>query len=292
MTTRGMLLTIASALLMLSVSAGPVRATPATSMDASTILQGIVPDSEVFLLSEFAGFSVGSLNYNASSMAGAWNATLAGTYRGTALNVSYNGDLSDFPTGPLTWTSSGFYGAAVWAGSGNARFTLLPMGDFQIAVVSSLILGSDVGTYAITILGNETGDDIDVFDDLQTGTITTNGISLVGERFAKLSYKRKDFTEIQTDVKIRGHEIIVDSIKLAGTQTGFNATGTVSTIAEPSTFTLFGAGVFGLLGADKWRKRKRPKGVRAFRNRDAVAGVGSFDAVQHASPSCSTIDFL
>jgi len=206
-----------------------------------------------------------SAHLRTTSTAGAWNATLAGNYKGTAVNVSYNGTLSDFPAAPLTWTSNGFYGAAAWTGSGSAQFTLLPMGDFQIALASSLTLGSDIGTYAITIFGNETGDDIDVFDDLQTGTITTNGISL-GERFAKLSYKRKDFTEIQTDVKIRGHEVIVDSIKLAGTETGFNADGTVSTIAEPSTFTLLGAGVVGLLCACKWRKWKRPNGVRAFRS--------------------------
>ena len=74
------------------------------------------------LLSLFSGPKPGqTLNYNASLTTTSWSGTLMGTYLGTGLSLTYLGDLSNYPSGPVTWTSSGSYGNQSWSGSGSTR---------------------------------------------------------------------------------------------------------------------------------------------------------------------------
>src|ERR1700685_1846986 len=110
-------------LIVLAIAAVPPKAKAAAILsltDASAIVQSTVTDTDTVFLSGLFGFQSGqTINFSSSSNSAAWSGSLSGTYLGTGLSVSYLGNLSGYPSGALTWTGTGTYGANAWTGSGS-----------------------------------------------------------------------------------------------------------------------------------------------------------------------------
>lgn len=123
---------------------------------AGLLLENTFPDLDVEMLTDFAGFSSGSLTYGANITSTSFTAYLSGTYAGEPLHVTYAGNLASFPGGAITWTSTGDYGAEAWSGSGSAVFTFPDASSFDEMYSSSMTLGSHSGSYSATLEGSTT----------------------------------------------------------------------------------------------------------------------------------------
>jgi len=243
---------------LLFIGGPTVYAAPLSPLEASLVLQGTIPDDDFFLLTRFFGFQVGeTLNYQSTSDLSGWSATLSGTYLGASLNVSYSGDISAFPAGAITWTSSGSYGSAAWSGSGSALITDTLMG-FQVDFNSLLTVGSNSGLENVLIDATE---DVSGTRFVGTsGTASVNGSPLLFPPFTKtyefptpLIFPPK----VHSDIDFLGHPIIINEyfptpVPLAAP---FSIVGTIATVPEPSTYLLLVPGLLGLLGY-AWRRRK------------------------------------
>jgi hypothetical protein len=154
-------------ILVVSVAGTPARASLINAMDASAMIQSTSTDLDFGFLTEFFGFHGGEIvNYNSTSIVSAtWAGTLAGTYLGTGLSVAYTGDVSAYPSGPITWTDAGTYGAQGWSGSGSATITDVSATIFQVAVVDTLTIGSHVASVSGVIPGTVLSDGTIMFGD-------------------------------------------------------------------------------------------------------------------------------
>jgi hypothetical protein len=135
----------------------PARATLLTGLESAVVLQGVIPDSDYVLMAALAGFGVGeALNYTATLDAETqrWTASFTGTYLGNQVNIAYQGAFSAFPSGPLTWTTTGTFGTAMWKGGGSAAFADTAMG-FDITFNNSAMIGAETGTYAERVISAE-----------------------------------------------------------------------------------------------------------------------------------------
>ena len=168
------------------------KATLINTLEASAIIQSTVTDTDTGFLSEFIGFGSGqTLNYSSTSTTTAWSGTLSGAYLGTSLSVTYAGDLTAYPPGPVTWTSMGSYGAENWRGSGNATIVDTSSTTFEVMFADSLAVGNNTGSINYAIPGTVLPDGTVMYGDLTndevgTGTITVDGMALAG---ACYSYK-------------------------------------------------------------------------------------------------------
>jgi hypothetical protein len=120
-------------------------ADPIRTLEVAQALNAAIPDGDFSALTEFVGHVPGeSLDYGFSADLAGWSATLSGQYLGVDLNVTYAGDLSAYPSGPVTWTSTGTYGSAAWNGGGSAMVTDTAEGFLIDNIDTMLIVGADV----------------------------------------------------------------------------------------------------------------------------------------------------
>jgi hypothetical protein len=152
-----------------------VKAVSFGANDSALVTQGTNIDMDFFMLTQFYGEKNETLNYNSTSTPNGWSGKLTGTYKGKQVNVNYLGDTSQFPLGPVTWTSSGFYGSDAWTGSGSALITGTG-GNFQVDFQSSLNVGSHTGSSKFLINGTENASEIKYVDS--AGMILIDGVSL------------------------------------------------------------------------------------------------------------------
>lgn len=140
--------------LVLGAVVPAVKAGLLSTLEASDIIQSTVADTDVFLLGGFFGFAGGQTEiYNSTPAASSWSSSLTGAYKGTGLSVSYTGDLSGYPSGPVTWSATGSYGALAWTGSGSASITDTSASTFQVTFADSVAVGSHTASISATIPG-------------------------------------------------------------------------------------------------------------------------------------------
>ena len=121
---------------------------------ASTLIQSTASDTDALLLSLFYGFEAGqTINYSSSLTPTSWSGTLSGTYTGMGLSLSYLGDLSNYPSGPVTWTSSGSYGNQVWSGDGSATIGDTSSSTFLVGLSYAMTVGSHSASIVYQIPG-------------------------------------------------------------------------------------------------------------------------------------------
>jgi hypothetical protein len=247
------------------VATNEVRAGLLSALDASVLIQSTASDTDAMFLSQFAGFQSGqTLNYNSSSTNTAWSGTLSDT----SLNVNYSGDLSGYPSGAVTWSSSGTYRTENWSGSGNATIAETSSTTFQVSLVSSLALGGSTASINYVIPGTVSSDGTIMYDgEAGTGTVILNGTSFPNH--IQFSYKNPpelDPFQIYSDIvgdiptfpsltnRYTGTFPIGGDIFLAGT---------ITSVPEPSSWVLLGFGLLGWVPLRWWmRERKSPNASR------------------------------
>jgi hypothetical protein len=169
---------IVAALILTSLSCASsalLNASVLTSMQESLVTQGTVPDGDFFMLTRFTSFEPGNtLRFQSRSDGLNWDALLSGSYLGTDVDVSYEARRSS-ASAPLTWTSSGFYGADEWTGSGSISIADAP-GGFVVNLTSTLEVGSDTGSVNATIQAMFDGSAIEYGGT--TGSMSINGAGL------------------------------------------------------------------------------------------------------------------
>ncbi len=149
------------------------NAAPFDALGAGLTLENTIPDLDFYQLTQFVGLVPGShLAYGATIIATGFTAFMSGTYAGQSLSVSYTANSSAFPGGPVTWTSTGSYGASTWTGSGSAAFTFPTSTTFTETYVSSLVLGANTGSASLLIDGLDSP--VITYTDA-TGAIVVNG---------------------------------------------------------------------------------------------------------------------
>jgi hypothetical protein len=127
--------------------------------DAGLALENTIPDLDLALLTYFVGFFPGStLNYGGDISSTAFSDYLTGTYHGQSLNINYAGNLTAFPSGSITWTTTGSYGANNWIESGSAMFTFPTSTTFTETYSSSITVGTHTGSFALSIDGSDSPD--------------------------------------------------------------------------------------------------------------------------------------
>lgn len=264
------------AVIMLSLShiavkheafASPITADP---IEAATAIQGPSTDGDYFALTEFFGFKLGEvLDYRVWMSSNGWIGEMTGSYDGTSLSVTYEGDLSSYLTdGTLSWISTGTFGSLTWSGSGSAKFLDTSSG-FDIVDYEAELF---IGTHAADFLASIPVDRIDPFEFEFDATIFHGDYSINGKAREKLKYTEKEKKVRKSGVPIvvtvtdfhsstRGTKIIdrYDEKKGHGVpaapsgfafdpSTDMFQSGNLTTVPEPSTLTLYFLGFLALLG--------------------------------------------
>ena len=213
------------------------------TLEASAVSQGTIADSDFFLLTEFFGFTLAeTLDYQSTADASGWTGTLSGTYLGTSVDVSYSGDLSAYPGGAITCTSSGSFGPHAWNGNGTFSITDTGGAGFQVDFQSSLDVGANSGGFDLLIEGTADPSEIRFVDSSGTGI----------PRSMKPSFKWDIASRtIITDVELEGiGEIIINEwVVGAGNAT---IAGPITTVPAPATLPLLALGGLALV------RRRRP----------------------------------
>lgn len=250
-------------------------ASPFGSGEAGVLLDNTFTDLDLGLLTQFFGYDTTSiLNYGATITSTGFAAHLSGTYAGQSLNVTYTSiDLATFPGSPVTWTSTGSYGALSWSGSGSAQFAFPTSSTFTETYSSSLSLGAgvDTGSYSLSLGGNVGG-----FVEYTDG----NGVMLVqGEAkpspFVPTSRQynppRNGVTGVDDACYGRlifgicfGREVIISESKVGPVEPDIFVNGTTQVVPEPSTLALMSAGLFSAAGFRKqlWTKLRGRRAER------------------------------
>lgn len=246
---------LAPALTLALTTGAPARAALLTAPQASEMIQSTATDTDFEFLNDFVGWQLGqTVDYTSSTSVSAWTGTLSGSYLGVPLSVDYTGNLSAYPPGPVTWTSTGSYGAASWNSSGSATITDATPTTFDLAFIDSLTVGSNTASLDYTIPGTVLGDGSVVFgaaagDEVGSGTGMINGMALANRCY---SYEDAAMT-IQSDIVIRPDDLACDDYhtdknKYVKDNTTLLLTGTITTtgIPEPSALILVVSGLLGL----------------------------------------------
>lgn len=225
------------------------------ALDASLLSQGTIPDSDMFTLMEFFGFPSGQeiSNYQSTLTPSGWSATLSGTYLGTNLNVSYLGDISAFPAGPINWTSSGSYGTNSWSGNGTFLITMNTPTIFQVDLDSLLFVGGNSAITNLVFYGEEdplTGV-ITYFMDPTTGEVVINGVHLLDLPIPTLTVipNPNGTRTLLSDYHQNGVNWVWNITTLS--ITGEELEGSIITIPEPATMFMLGLGGLALLRRHK-----------------------------------------
>jgi hypothetical protein len=228
--------------------------------ETSTIIQSAITDGDLAMLGVIYGIVTNQpLNYNSLATANSWNGNLTGLFMGTAVNFSYQGDLSDFPTGAITWTSTGAYGNAVLSGSGTARVTETPDGftmssTYDRTIGDFTINGTEEHTVEVT--------DANTFRDLSVFAGRVNGMFYVCAGSDTAQEFRDEFLSSFNGVCARTGKRIPVTVDDDYTKTFIGAdialSGTVQLVpepvAEPSASLLLASGLAGLLGIGWWKR--------------------------------------
>jgi hypothetical protein len=149
-------------------------------LDASSLIQSTATDTDAVFLSLFTNISPEAIwNYASTSSLTAWTGSLSGTYLGSTLDVAYSGSLSAYPTGPITWSSTGSFGSQTWSSTGSALFADTGAGAFEVTINDSLSIGSNRATLDYMIPGSVQPDGTIMYGDpsneeVGTGTVTIN----------------------------------------------------------------------------------------------------------------------
>jgi hypothetical protein len=251
-----------AALLAVGVLTPPVRANVIMPLEASVMIQSTAAeDVDYYLLTSFYGFKAGeTLTYTSSinTVSNTWSGTLSGTYMGKAVSVSYSGDYSQYPSGKITWSSTGTYGSDSWTGSGNALFTEPTSTTFQIALNTSLQVGSNTGSVDNNLISGTIDANNYEYTDT-TGSVTTNGTPQKNKIFWTQKFLRGK-KKLFTDVELKsGRTIIVDNDSYTDDPLGGRTTerSSVTTMPEPNALAMSSLGFAMLSSYTWWRRRRR-----------------------------------
>lgn len=260
---RNQIFAISSIILSLATSVQSASGATLSIADASVILQSTISDSDVFLLTALTTPVSGTVDYNSTSVTPGWSGTLSGTYNKDNLNVSYIGNLLSYPSGPVTWNSSGNYGSIPWNSSGSATFVSTSATGFNIIFNDSLTVGSNSGSINYIIPGIQ--DESGTFFDGEVGTGTVSIEKSTYSNLIAYSYLARPITigplRFTSDLIIlREIPIPLPSIFNKGevvfypNSPGIESRILVAAVPEPtSTLTLL---ALGTLGAASTIKRK------------------------------------
>jgi hypothetical protein len=139
---------------------------PAADFDAHSLMD-IFGDAPLFP----------ALHYDSVTAGAGWTSALTGVYLGQSLAVAYSGDLSSYPGGPITWTSTGTFGIDSWTGSGMLLFSGTAA-SFQIDMVSNLQVGANTVVDSAIFSGTSTPNNVQL-QTLSSSEIL-NGVTLDG----------------------------------------------------------------------------------------------------------------
>lgn len=229
-------------------------------LDASSIVQSTLTDNDVGLLSGLFGFQPGaSLNYASSSTTSDWTGTLSGSYLGTALSVGYTGDLSGFPSGPVTWLDSGSYGTDTWTGSGSASFVDTSATTFQMTFSDSVDVDALTASANAVIPGTVLPDGTIMFGTLSQPEAGPGTAVIDGKDYdIYFSYRIVNGKKIYSDwIKVKKGtlppppppEFMNQYVEKHPPIGPMLLNGTITAVPEPSTWPLLLVGlgaVFGL----------------------------------------------
>ncbi len=215
------------------------------------VVQATINDADLLALTNLFGLGPGTLNYASTTTNSQWTGILSGAYLGAGVNVDYSGDLSQYPIGQITWTTSGFYGGAPWSGNGSASFANTASG-FNMLFLYSISVGSHSADYnfAISADVSPTGDVR--FDDANSsGSLISDGVVILDANFSYIQFRQKwidDATEHNNNrIVSTGTKPIANGV--------LSMTNTIETVPEPTTLFLVGAGFIGCV----WRSRRRAR---------------------------------
>jgi hypothetical protein len=229
--------------------------------EASALIQSTATDTDAMLLALFNGFEAGqTLNYSSSLTTTAWSGTLSGTYAATGLSLTYLGDLSNYPSGAVTWTSTGSYGSQSWSGNGSATITDTSSTTFQVGLSYSMTVGSNSASISYLIPGTVTSNGTIMYggpgnEEAGTGALDLNGVTTLNN----LRYYYKHILcciDIISDIHAVDKKAIFENDYEFDEFRGI-IIGPVSSpppIAEPSSFVLMGLGLLGLAWIGTRRK--------------------------------------
>ena len=263
-------------LIVLAIAAVPPKAKAAAILsltDASAIVQSTVTDTDTVFLSGLFGFQSGqTINFSSSSNSAAWSGSLSGTYLGTGLSVSYLGNLSGYPSGALTWTGTGTYGANAWTGSGSMTIAETSSTTFQVTLAESLDIGGSTASLNSVIPGTVLPDGDIVYGDSSDSEVGSGTALLDGVRKYDVyySYRKEDHRLVQSDIVLvrKGRPLpppppgwrniylvkpISDDL--------FDITGKITSTPEPSNWGIVFGGL-ALIGALVRRHRRASSAAR------------------------------
>jgi hypothetical protein len=261
MMTRRNLLGLTCAVICVAYQAAPqANAGLLDNYNASVLVQTTATDADALLLGQIYGFQPKqTLNYLSTGDSTSWSGSLSGTYAGTALSLSYSGDLSNYPAGAITWASTGNYGADAWSGTGSATITDLTATTFQVTLAYAMTAGGNSASIDYVIPGTVGADGSIMYgspgnDDAGTGTLTVNGVPFLNLVEWSYIYPKKG-KPIRDDIKILGRWFSFSSHEddpLGGRSGGL--IGTISTVPEPDTGMLAGLALLSAAAFSASRK--------------------------------------
>ncbi len=245
---------------LISIRPAAIQAAPLTSVDAAVIAQSTFMDSDLVLLGDFVGFQPGqSFTYDGSGNAPGWTATVTGSYLGAPLAVTYSGSSAGFPGRPITWSSTGSFGAQAWSSSGSTLITSTAT-SFQVQFADMLTIGAQQSAIAATING--------IIDPDSTQRYTTTAGTLITPTFSgtlpdnTYSYRRgrrlDSIQEIETNFLFGGRGVWddVSVLRFVENPPGeYLLRNVIVSTPEPSTVLLFGSALMGLACV---QMRRRP----------------------------------
>jgi hypothetical protein len=157
-----------------------VHAATLSVLDASSLIQSTATDADALFLSIFKNISpVAVWNYASTSSLTGWTGSLSGSFLGSALSVSYSGDLSAYPSGAVTWTSSGTYAAETWDTEAHVTIVNPSADTFVVLLNDTFHLGANTALLDYTIPGSVLPDGTIMFgspgnEEVGTGTVSIN----------------------------------------------------------------------------------------------------------------------
>jgi hypothetical protein len=175
---------IACALTIIIFTIGrPARGDVLTAAEANVIVSSTAFDQDL-LFTSFTQSGGAVADFNGTLNGSGWSGILAGSFAGTALDVSYSGDSSAFSaSGVIAWTSGGLFGSSPWTGSGAVTFTSVDLDNITATYVSTLTIG---------------GDPISFADSLSGSANDTTGLSVTASGLASLSLSPNPPVQIGT----------------------------------------------------------------------------------------------
>jgi hypothetical protein len=242
----------------LALSPPVARAQFLTPQEAGAILQSTISDTEFTLLELFVGFTGQSLFYSGLSTATAWSGLLTGTYAGSSVSATYLGDVSAFPGGAITWTTSGTYGASPWTGSGNALITG-GQGAYQILFQHTFAVAGHTGSanWLIDLAVTSTGAEfVGASGPLLADAADEEGVPSylqVGRKFVSDVTFPDSKPHKKTKTVNRG-------TKENTTGGGLQVTATISAVPEPSSAILLGSALLVGAAAARGHRRREARG--------------------------------